>query len=184
MSGTTRRNQKSMRESVKIEAAGENDLAAIAELASVIWRACYPGMITVEQIDYMLGWMYAPDALREEIRHQQIRYPILRANNELIGFAAYGPTERRQVFKLHKLYVHPAWQHRGLGGRLLRHCEQEARSRGARQMILNVNKRNATAIPVYQRNGYAVVDSVVADIGAGFVMDDFVMAKDLTGPIM
>jgi len=42
-----------------------------------------------------------------------------------------------------------------------------------------VNKRNVRAIKAYQRNGFEIADSVVTDIGGGFVMDDYVMAKDL-----
>ena len=52
----------------------EEHLPAISELAGVIWRACYPGIITHEQIDYMLARMYALDVLRDEIRSQGIRY--------------------------------------------------------------------------------------------------------------
>jgi hypothetical protein len=43
-----------------------------------------------------------------------------------------------------------------------------------------VNKRNTRAIAAYQRNGFVTADSVVTDIGGGFVMDDYIMAKELT----
>ena len=64
---------------VEILPASEKDLAAIAELAGVIWRACYPGIITHAQIDFMLARMYAPDAVREEIQSQGICYERLLA---------------------------------------------------------------------------------------------------------
>jgi len=41
-------------ESPNIVPAAAADLPALAELAGVIWRACYPGIITPAQIDYML----------------------------------------------------------------------------------------------------------------------------------
>ncbi|HEX7470237.1 MAG TPA: GNAT family N-acetyltransferase, partial [Verrucomicrobiae bacterium] len=81
--------------------------------------------------------------------------------------------------KLHKLYLLPETHGRGLGSLLLQHCEREAGKLGARRLMLAVNKRNAKAIAAYQRNGFAVADSVVTDIGGGFVMDDYIMAKDL-----
>src|SRR5260221_11662545 len=37
--------------------AGRDDLPAIARLAGIIWRAYYPGIISIEPIGYMLGWM-------------------------------------------------------------------------------------------------------------------------------
>ena len=50
---------------------------------------------------------------------------------------------------------------------------------GARRIILAVNKRNLKAVNAYRRNGFAVVESVVTDFGNGFVMNDFIMAKNL-----
>jgi len=159
--------------------ATEDDLPAIARLAGVIWRAHYPGIISIEQIDYMLAKMYALEALREEISRRAIRYERMLVGEELAGFASHGPTEQPKIFKLHKLYLHPSWHHRGLGSLLLRHCKQEVRKLGAERLVLTVNKRNTKAITAYQRNGFAITDSVVVDIGDGFVMDDFVMAKEL-----
>ena len=165
--------------SPSIVPANAEHLPAISQLAGVIWRACYPGIITMEQIEYMLARMYSLETLREEVCLQGIRYDRLLAGDELIGFAAYGPTERPEASKLHKLYLHPSRHGRGLGSLLLEHCEQEVRKLGSRRLVLNVNKRNAKAIATYRRNGFEIVDSVVADIGGGFVMDDFVMGKDL-----
>ena len=163
----------------RIVPAAEEHLPAIAELAGVIWRACYPGIITREQIDYMLARMYGLETMRGEIQSQGIRYDRQLAGNKLVGFASYGPAGKPAVFKLHKIYLHPAWQGRGFGSLLLQHCEQQARAAGAHRLILAVNKRNAKAITAYQRNGFVVAESVVTDIGRGFVMDDFIMAKEL-----
>jgi diamine N-acetyltransferase len=159
--------------------ATETDLPAIARLAGVIWRAHYPGIISTEQIEYMLAKMYALETLREEIRRRAIRYERLLVGGELAGFAAHGPTEQPQLFKLHKLYLHPSCQGRGLGTLLLVHCQCEARKLGAGRLMLTVNKRNSKAMAAYQRNGFAITDSVVVDIGGGYVMDDYVMVKEL-----
>ncbi|HXR48809.1 MAG TPA: GNAT family N-acetyltransferase [Candidatus Limnocylindrales bacterium] len=164
----------------KIIRATEEHLPAIAELAGVIWRACYPGIISRAQIDYMLARMYALDTLREEIRSQSIRYDFLLVDGEPAGFASHGPTSEPGVMKLHKLYLMPALHGRGLGSRLLQHCEREVRMAGAHRLILSVNKRNTQAVAVYKRNGFVIAESVVTDIGGGFVMDDYIMAKSVS----
>ena len=161
--------------------ATEADLPAISELAAVIWRACYPGIITTEQIDYMLARMYSLDVLRDEIRSQGIRYDFLLVDGKPVGFASYGPTSEPGVIKLHKLYLLPELHGRGLGSRLLQQVEREVRAGAGRRLILSVIKRNARAIAAYQRNGFVTADSVVTDIGGGFVMDDYIMAKELAG---
>lgn len=127
----------------------------------------------------MLARMYALDVMGDEIRSQGVRYDLLLADGRPAGFASYGPTAESGVAKLHKLYLLPELQGCGLGTRLLQHVEREVRVAGARRLILSVNKRNAKAIAAYQRNGFVIADSVVTDIGSGFVMDDYVMAKDL-----
>lgn len=168
-------------ERAKIIRVTEEHLPAMAELAGVIWRACYPDIISQAQIEYMLARMYALNILREEIRSQGICYHLLLVDGKPAGFASYGPTSEPGVMKLHKLYLLPALHGHGLGSRLLQHCEREARTGGAHRLTLSVNKHNTQAIAVYRRNGFVIAESVVTDIGDGFVMDDYVMAKGLAG---
>jgi diamine N-acetyltransferase len=156
---------------VNILPAGPEDVAEIARLAGVVWRADYPGMISGEQIEYMLGRMYDLDVLRDEIANG-VTYLRAMEGAELLGFAAYGPAGKE--IKLHKLYVHPERQRRGIGGALLEHVERECTGR---TLMLTVNKRNHKAIAAYEKHGFVIRDSVVVDIGGGFVMDDYVMEK-------
>lgn len=156
----------------------EADLPAIAALARIIWRAYYPAITNQEQIEYMLVWMYSLETMASELRNG-IRYERLLLDGELAGFASFGPTEEPRTIKLHKLYLLPQHHGQGIGTRLLKHCESEACKLGAQHMTLNVNKQNAKAIAAYQRNGFAIAQSVVNDIGGGFVMDDYVMTRQL-----
>src|SRR5882762_1897962 len=48
-------------------AATDADLATVAELAGRIWRAHFPSVLSVRQIEYMLAWMYDAAQLREEV---------------------------------------------------------------------------------------------------------------------
>jgi len=157
--------------------ASPNDLPAIARLAGIVWRDHYPGIISLDQIEYMFGWMYGLKTLESELMNG-ISFDQLFTSKELVGFASYGKETETEI-KLHKLYIHPAWQRHGLGGRLLAHIEQVARSRGFAKMVLGVNKRNEKAIAAYLKHGYSIRESIVTQIGGGFIMDDFVMEKRL-----
>ena len=168
-----------MNETARIVPAVEADLSALAELAGVIWRACYPGIISQEQIEFMLARMYDRETLRDEMLSQGIRFHRLLWDDRFAGFGSIGPTASAGVMKLHKLYLLPELHGCGLGSLLLKHCETEARRLGARRLILAVNKRNTRAIAAYQRNGFAIAEAVVNDLGGGFVMDDFILGKDL-----
>jgi len=162
----------------RIERAHAEHLAEISALAGVIWRAHYPGIITPGQIDYMLARMYDVEVMRRELE-QGIAWFRALVDGALRGFASVGPAEGASEFKLHKLYIHPLCQRQGLGGALLNECESTARARGATTLLLNVNKRNETAVAAYRKYGFTLRQSIVADIGGGFVMDDYVMAKVL-----
>ena len=159
--------------------AQEEHLPALAELAGDIWRQHYPGIISPAQIDYMLGKMYALETLRTELRERQIRFVRLLVEDRFVGFASYGPTPVPGMMKLHKCYLLPEMHGRGYGSLLLQRCEQEVRKLAAKRLILAVNKHNTKAVAAYQRNGFIVVESVITDFGSGFVMDDYIMAKEL-----
>jgi len=163
---------------IPVEPARVEHLAEISALAAVIWRAHYPGIITPAQIDYMLARRYDVDTMRRELESGIAWFRAL-VEGELRAFASVGPTEILTEFKLHKLYVHPDWQRHGLGTALLKECESTARTRGATTLMLNVNKRNEIAIRAYRQRGFTIRESIVADIGGGFVMDDYVMVKML-----
>jgi len=161
----------------RVEIAQPAHLPDIAALAAVVWRAHYPGIISPEQIAYMLGRMYDIEVMRREML-SGINYLRALVEEQMRGLASSGPASATE-HKLHKLYVHPQWQGRGLGAALIERAEQHARANGASSLVLNVNKRNEEAIAAYRKRGFTVRDSVVVDIGGGFVMDDFVMVKPL-----
>jgi len=167
-----------------IRDATVDDIATIRALADRIWRVCYPGIITVGQIDYMLGWMYAAEKIRAEMESQQVRYLLasLSRGDEPTGFAAYGPGDTPGEIFLHILYIDPDRQRRGLGSALLREVTRRAASDGARRLSLRVNRQNGNAIRSYEKNGFAVTAEVVGDIGGGYVMDDFVMTREIGDP--
>ena len=163
-----------------IEEARPEHLPEIAALAALIWRAHYPGIISSAQIEYMLARMYDVKLMRDELM-EGICYDRLLMQGELRGFASYGSAEVTGELKLHKLYVHPDFQRQGLGARLLEHVQSIAQARGFSTLMLAVNKRNTRAVAAYQKHGFTVREPVVADIGGGFVMDDYIMAKPVRG---
>ena len=163
---------------VVIESAAPEHLAEISALAGIIWRAHYPGIISPAQIDYMLAHMYDVDVMRRELETGIAWFRAL-ADGALRGFASVGPGTSASEFKLHKLYVHPDWQRYGLGSALLKQVEDTAQQQGAKTLVLSVNKRNAIAIAAYRQRGFTIRESVVVEIGSGFVMDDYVMSKSI-----
>ena len=163
---------------IQILPATESDLAAISALAGVIWRECYVSVISTEQIEYMLKWMYGVSTMQREMS-QGVRYEKILLAGQLVGFAAWGQMQEPSICKLHKLYLLAAHHGQGLGSQAIRHVLAAAKAAGFSRLHLNVNKKNSHAIAAYQRNGFVAIREVCDDIGGGFVMDDFVMGRML-----
>jgi len=162
-----------------IVAATVADIPIVAALAEVIWREHYPAIISHAQIDYMLARGYSAEALGAFVRGGGAGLAILAVGQAPAGFAAWYRADEPATTKLDKLYVLASARGAGGGRRLIEHVETAARADRSGALILNVNKHNAKAIAAYRACGFAIRDEVVADIGGGFVMDDYVMAKAL-----
>ena len=164
---------------IELRRARRDELPAVQRLAGVIWRAHYPGIITPDQIEYMLERGYALPALEGFLDRDDRGLELAWIDGTCAGFAAWYVTDDRAEAKLDKLYVLQSRQRAGLGGRLIARVASLARVAGAERVILNVNKNNVQAIRAYEKHGFAIRKAVVVDIGDGYVMDDYVMAKPL-----
>jgi RimJ/RimL family protein N-acetyltransferase len=159
-------------------ATGE-DVPLIQDLSARIWREHYPGIITHEQIDYMLGTMYATEVMRDEIENEGYRYVIVAEGIMPIGYIAYRHEEKTRAVMISKLYLLPPFHGKGIGRTMLSHVKDYALKTGAQTLSLFVNKNNGKAIAAYERFGFVKAGAVMSDIGSGFVMDDFRMVFDL-----
>jgi GNAT superfamily N-acetyltransferase len=160
---------------VRITALAAGDVDAMCALAAEIWRAHYPAIISVAQIEYMLAQRYVPALVREELERGDLWWDQLLVNEEMTGYSSYFLTRHAGEIKLDKLYVHPDHQRRGYGGMLLDRVITVARAYGCEKLVLAVNKSNRNAIAAYEKHGFRIAESVAKDIGGGFVMDDYIM---------
>lgn len=163
---------------VWIEPVDEADLPKVRDLAERIWRSSYAELLSPGQIEYMLDWMYSLERLRRDWTSGVVfHWPIV--DQIPVGYMATQTDPHAAVLHLHKLYVLPQFQGKGLGGRLLEHAFQAATQAGCRTVRLHVNKGNFRAIACYHRHGFLKEASVVNDIGGGYFMDDYVMVRPL-----
>lgn len=153
------------------------EIDELIALAGVTWRAHYPGIISVAQIEYMLAQRYNVAVIRGELERDVARWDVLRVDGEMAAFASYFASETPRAAKLDKLYVHPAHQRKGYGGRLIGHVCAVMGAQGSDALMLAVNKHNAKAIAAYRKHGFNIAESVTKNIGEGFVMDDYIMVK-------
>lgn len=80
-----------------------------------------------------------------------VNFKAVTARGQLVGHVAGDPRPSQGVSWIVTIAVDPAHQRRGLGGRLLRACEDALPTSHIR---LTVRVGNASAIAFYQKRGY------------------------------
>lgn len=159
---------------IEIRDASENDIPTIQDLAEKTWWAGYGPILEKEQISYMLETIYSAKTMRKSILECSQRFLLLLEDGVAHGFASYGDwQEERRAWKIHKLYVLPECQGRGLGKKLIDEILARAASAGIKRVVLNVN-RNNPAFHFYIRYGFSVLREEDIPIGR-FWMNDYVM---------
>jgi ribosomal protein S18 acetylase RimI-like enzyme len=153
-----------------------NDIPILQSLAREIWFAHYTGLLSADQIEYMLDLMYSTKTIEQEINSGVIWEEVL-VDSEPAGFIAY--TNMSGKLKLNKLYLKPEIHGKGIGQQALSHVIDYARKNKIKEIYLSVNKKNYKAIKAYEKAGFKYTESKVVDIGHGYVMDDFVYTYDV-----
>ena len=154
------------------------DRRQVANLARAIWMPHYAPIIGRAQVDYMLAHMQSEAAIADQIASGYEYYLAIKADRAL-GYAALVPEPTNGQGQLSKIYVLPAEGRAGIGGLLLAHVEQRCRELNLNRLWLTVNRHNAVALAFYRRHGFSEAGRQVTDIGSGYVMDDWVMEKNL-----
>jgi len=154
------------------------DFETIRKIAFETWPNAYGKIVTQEQLDYMLDKIYAIDSLQQQQENLGHRFIVaVDENNAAIGFASFSTYENQNNHhRLHKLYVLPNQQQKGIGKLLLESIYIEIRKKGNGSIELNVNRYN-NALVFYQKLGYEILKEEDIDIGEGFFMNDYVLFK-------
>ncbi len=158
---------------MQIRPATLQDVGTIQLLAARTWPVAYADILSARQVGYMLHSMYGTEVLTQQMQNGHQFWLAEDEQSSPIGFAgasAMAPPD----WKLHKLYVMPFIQTKGVGKALLQTVADTARQAGATGLQLNVNRANK-AVGFYQHLGFDIIGNGDFDIGAGFFMNDYIM---------
>lgn len=161
------------------------DIPAIRAMAKVAFRHTYRDILSPQQLDYMMDWMYSTESLERQFAAGHIFFI-----EDGRGYASFHPdktagplTDNKgaiTTFHLEKLYVLPGFQGQGTGRMLFGSIVEKAREMagGAIRIELNVNRYNK-AVTFYEHLGMHKDRSGDFPIGNGYFMNDYIMAVNL-----
>ncbi|GEM57643.1 N-acetyltransferase family protein [Flavobacterium columnare] len=162
---------------MRIIEAQKKDIEIIRNLAYTIWPDTYAEILSSEQISYMLDLFYNKDALLLQMNTNQ-QFLLVKEDSQYLGFASYEINSKSKKTKLHKIYILPNLQGKGVGRFLLNEVENRAKEANNFYLYLNVNKYNK-AFYFYKKIGFEIIEEEVIQLGKGYVMDDFVLEKKI-----
>lgn len=165
---------------VMIKKCGPADMQTIRDMAQTVFRETYKEILSPEQMEYMMEWMYSMESLHRQMEDGHVYY---MAHHDGVP-AGYLSVQREgvnedgtEVFHLQKIYVLPRFQGKRVGQTLFDTAIGHVRSakKGEKALMeLNVNRANK-AVEFYRHQGMAILRQGDFDIGEGFYMNDYIM---------
>ena len=178
---------------IEIKKATQDDLQVIHDMAQVVFRYTYREILSPEQMEYMMEMMYSLPNLHQQLEdghHYYIAYDNANRNAPCgyVSVQYQGKDDDGvEVYHLHKIYVMPQAQGRGVGMRLFQRIVDHVKSvvhdpamfrQQHIRIELNVNKHNS-AVNFYKHIGMRIIHEEDYPIGNGFYKTDYIMALDV-----
>lgn len=160
-----------------IQAKTLSDFSKIEALAHTIWHEHYISIITLAQIEYMLKKFNSVKAINKRAQEGVLFY-YMTFNDIPVGYLAI--EIKPDYLYINKLYVLKDYRGNKIAKKAMFFAESMAKDKGKEHMKLHVNKYNTNSILAYKKMGFVNSESVVTDIGSGFIMDDYLMVKQLS----
>jgi ribosomal protein S18 acetylase RimI-like enzyme len=172
-----------------IRRASVADGALVAELGARLFTESYGPTHPEPELSRYLARAFAVGDVREAIASDDVTMLIVDdAEEKPIAYAYVRASPEppagvngSRVFEIVRFYVDTAAQGRGVGAALMQACLEDARSRGADVVWLQVWKEAPWAVGFYARMGFIVVGSAKFYFGEQ-IGDDHVMSIDVKQP--
>ena len=163
---------------ITISQATSKDIPIIQEIAHKTWPITYGSILSKAQLDYMLEKMYSDAALLDNLNKGH-HFMLAKENSVCLGFASIEHSYlNEKCTRLHKIYLLPETQGKGLGKMLLERIIALAKENQSDRISLNVNRFNK-ACAFYQKMGFEIVAQEDLEIGNGYLMEDYKMEKKI-----
>jgi diamine N-acetyltransferase len=160
---------------IQIIKAEQEHFTIIESIAYQTWPVTFGDILSETQINYMLKMMYSQEALQEQVSVKNHVFYLAKENDDYLGYVSYQLDYKGvNQAKIHKIYLLPASQGRGVGQLLIAKVRDIAIQHNQAKLTLNVNRYNK-AVGFYEKIGFKVTATEDIDIGEGFLMEDFVM---------
>lgn len=151
----------------------DQEIFDVATLANEIWHQHFIPIIGEAQVEYMVDKFQSYPAISKQIHEDGYEYFRIYLGDIFAGYT--GVHAEEDALFLSKLYIKENCRGNRLATHALNYLIQICKERGLKKIWLTCNKYNNNTLAVYDHLGFQITDEQVADIGNGFVMDDYIL---------
>ena len=135
---------------VEFRKAGITDALTIIQTRQKVWNATYRGIYPDEVIDeFDYDWHLIAEQNR--LKNPNFHCFMVIDRDKCVGYFSYGPA--RRGFRLHSLYLLPAYRRSGLGRVIFERVKSACIGAGFNGMYLDCHPDNHNALGFYQYMG-------------------------------
>ena len=138
------------------------DCELINKMAGEVFPATYKEILSPEQLDYMMDWMYAPENIRKQMEEEGHVYFIAYKEGKPCGYVSVQQQEK-DIFHLQKIYVLPHFQGSHCGSFLFKEAIKYIKEIHPEPCHMGMRKLREGDFP----------------IGNGYYMNDYIMGLDI-----
>lgn len=164
---------------MEIKKATLKDCQLIHEMAWKVFPETYKDIISPQQTDFMMDWMYSIANITKQMKEDHHIYLIAYLHGHPAGYVSVQP-QGEKLWHLQKIYVSPVYQKSGVGSFLFQQAIKYIKNVHPEPCTLELNvNRNNVAVGFYEHIGMHKERLEDSDIGNGFQMNDYIMAMEI-----
>lgn len=164
---------------IEFRLAAPEDWKIIQSIAQTTWPVTYGQLLPAGQLEYMLDLIYSEESIKQQMEREH-QFSIGYHAGEPLGFASVEKQYKSPAnFMIHKLYILPSFQGKGIGKVFLDYLTVLARQTAHDTLMLKVFVKNQNAIRFYQHLGFHSIGEEVSELGKGYTVKDYVLIKKI-----
>lgn len=134
----------------------EKDFKAVCEIVNRNWMNVYNGYVNPLLLNEN-GCKERSERLIKDFNSHRFFEYVWEEKGEIAAMMSIGDTEdedKNGAFELWRLYVHPNYQGKGIGSKLIALAEKQAKLKGYSEIVIWAFRENHKGVKFYQKQGY------------------------------
>ena len=137
---------------ITVQPAGIEEAPEIKQVLSETWIDTYGPFLPADVIQKVTALWHSPETLAAEIENPRVYFGLAKdERNAILGLVTAG-RQSEEIVNVARLYVRPAYQRQGIGGKLLNACI--AAFPGVQRLHLEVEAQNEKGSSFYRKQGF------------------------------